>query len=508
MYTDEILGIADQIELVYRDASAYAKQYKVNHEVAEKTVAYCSDLKDKAVIGNRTAVDALVDMFSETIINVLKLRSKDIPVNFKEPEQNPTIIKHELLLMVTDIIPVIKKYAINYTLTEKGLDEAVKENKAKIRSHFSTPESKIKFIAYLIYASKYGQCCMDSLQYQNINEIGVITSDYVYIIYSGDRYHIDYLCFNSIGELDQIQKKTTRTSSIPYDSKSTYCITNKDNSNRIAVVGHDSVPDCKKYAYYNERIFNLEKISLEELRDKYKTLDEECQKFLEINMKGKGSLVVTGPDMGVGKSTMLCALVDKIPNNRGIGHIDYQNELQLFEKYRKNILTLIVNPKLSHQEAFALTLKQARDMLIVGEVTVPAEVYGLVDSSLRLNCGVMATMHSYSPARVVTNLRNLMLRTEMYNDEKLAVDDITSGINLVIFMERHKTDRQRLIISSISIIVNRKDGYSVDKLFEYNYETDKWDRFNNLAEYYIEKVERYLTDDEINYLRGMMSVKS
>ena len=183
--------------------------------------------------------------------------------------------------------------------------------------------------------------------------------------------------------------------------------------------------------------------------------------FLKFNQKGRGSFIVSGSDMGVGKSTFLLSMIGEYPSSWGIGILDPQNELQVGQKFpNKNVITLVENSKRNMAQCFAYLLKTSRDVLVVSEITLPEEVSELVNSALRLNAGVSATMHSFSPAEVVPNLRNLMMKTPMYKDKNTAEEDIANCIDLIIHLKR--TNTGRIVVESIHEVYcdfSERDAY-------------------------------------------------
>lgn len=182
--------------------------------------------------------------------------------------------------------------------------------------------------------------------------------------------------------------------------------------------------------------------------EKYNTIDSAMISFLKYNQKGRGSFIVSGSDMGVGKSTFLLSMIGEYPDFWGVGILDQQNELQAGIKYPdKNVITLVENTKRDLAQSFAYLLKTSRDILIVSEITLPEEVSELVNAALRLNAGVSATMHSFSPKEVIPNLRNLMMKTPMYHDKNTAEEDIAGCIDLIIHLKRLASGR--IVVDSI-----------------------------------------------------------
>ncbi|MCG8541667.1 MAG: CpaF/VirB11 family protein, partial [Clostridia bacterium] len=316
--------------------------------------------------------------------------------------------------------------------------------------------------------------------------------------------------------------KTTVNTKPHYSPKNPIVVSNKDNSNRITVGGYISTP-TERHLYYNERIFNLPDISLGAMKTELETIDDLIYDLIEINQEGKGKYLITGADMGVGKSTLLVAMLGKVPNRWSIGIIDSQDETQADVKYpHKDIRMLVVNPIVGIEESFEKMLKMKRDILNVGEITAPQHIAELINAGLRLNSGVGATLHSYSPYEVVTNCRNLMIRSDMYDSSEVAEADISRCIDLIFHLRRHPVNHKRIVIDRIveiqyvdqnhfiepSLRGDRKEkistllnmaqlalskylyrkNYRYNNIFAYHREKDDWIPMNLPSEDYFKKM--------------------
>ena len=51
---------------------------------------------------------------------------------------------------------------------------------------------KLNFICILLYAASYGQSCIESLQYMDVNEIGILNKNYIYIIWKGIKIRLKF----------------------------------------------------------------------------------------------------------------------------------------------------------------------------------------------------------------------------------------------------------------------------------------------------------------------------
>lgn len=531
---DKYKEMIKNIDEIFNDPDQYGKLYKIEHSQAELELNLYAELKNRAALGEQDARKYLINKYSILIRQIYDLNDERINVfiNFYDLQNNNVQLLFEMLLDLYDMSELIEKYSLPLQVSEKDIRRIIESEKESIKVHFDLA-NKVKLLALFVYSREYGQDIIDTLQHHNINEIGVIDKDYVYIVYKGVKFHLDFLSFRNNSIIENIQKKVTQNSTINYDRQNPTVVTAKNNSSRITVAGYDITP-TEEDLYYNERIFNLKKITLEDMRDSCNTINDVIYRFLSLNQKGRGSHFVTGSDMGVGKSTFLLAMMEKIPDKWGIGILDTQNELQAKKKYpRKNILTLLVNTKRTIAQCFEFMLKTARDVLYVGEITMPSEVAELINASLRLNSGVGATMHSLSPHEVVTNVRNLMMRTEMYNDASLAEADIARALDLIIHLS--KMDNGRIIVESINEvqyveldsfrapvlegtyrekILNLCDmaqlalqkylynkSYRYNEIIKFDYNSGKWVFKNLPSERYFEKLGKYIPRIELEEMK-------
>lgn len=526
-------SIAKQLDEIFRNIDNYRSVFEIERLQAETEINLYSELKEKAALGDKSARDFIINQFTR----ILSTRIFDLDesaltefMDFDDLQNNHVQLLFEMILQTYDISFIIDKYEIDVLITEETIRNIAREEEKHVIEYFDSHIVKLKLIATLAYARQYGQDCIDTLQYNNINEIGIANRNYIYIVYRGRKIYLSFLKFKDNNVILNIQKKTTQNSSINYDEQNPALVSSKLNSSRITVAGFSATPTDDDL-YYNERIFNLKKITLEQMKNEYATIDDLVYDFLVMNQNGRGSHFITGADMGVGKSTFLLAMMGKVPDRWGIGILDTQNELQAGRKYpRKNIKTLIQNNKRSISECFIIMLKMARDVICVGEITMPAEVAELINASLRLNAGVGATMHSLSPFEVVTNVRNLLMRTDMYSDSSVAETDIAKGLDIVVhlaklpggrivvervveivFEEQDKypnmvfegNNREKIsnILDMLQMALGRylyRKNYRYNEVFRFDMEKDIWIPVNLPHKGYFDKISKYVSSVESN----------
>ncbi len=513
----------ERIDEITTDINKYSEVLGVPKEEAERDVDNFKKFKDIS-IGNRDTRTYVINLYTKLLVSYFQFNDETVKkyVNFHNILDNDIRIIYELLLDRYDISHLIEKYNLDYQITEEVFREIAKAEEAEIQFHFTKLVARVRLIATILYAIEDGQDAIDTLQYQNINEIGFNRKDYIWIAYKSNTYYISFLKFKDEDTLINIQSKTTVNTKPHYSPKNPIVVSNKDNSNRITVGGYISTP-TERHLYYNERIFNLPDISLGAMKTELETIDNLIYDLIEINQEGKGKYLITGADMGVGKSTLLVAMLGKVPNRWSIGIIDSQDETQADVKYpHKDIRMLVVNPIVGIEESFEKMLKMKRDILNVGEITAPQHIAELINAGLRLNSGVGATLHSYSPYEVVTNCRNLMIRSDMYDSSEVAEADISRCIDLIFHLRRHPVNHKRIVIDRIveiqyvdqnhfiepSLKGDRKEkistllnmtqlalskylyrkNYRYNDIFAYHREKDDWIPMNLPSEDYFKKM--------------------
>ena len=483
----DIQYLIRRFDMAINDPRTYREIFKSESKDAYDQIDRIESIRFKAIAGSRDAEKYMIEKLCRFIY--LFKDTEDIRIiDFDAPENNSEETRLILLLETVELYDVLQIYCTDDIFDKDSLDKAVEGYREEIKQRFSNIRERTEMLARIMFSNVYGLGIIDFLRGRFINEIGIIRKDYIYIITRGRKIRIKAVAISSNEALQNILKKATLKANRPFDMANPITISSRDNTDRVAVAGFAVTPD-ENESYINIRIFNLESITLEELRDKYNTLDAKMFDFLELNQKGKGSFFITGADMNVGKSTMLLAMLEKTPKAFGIGVIDPQNEMRLGVKYPdKNTITLISNDLKTTDECFEYLLKTSRDVISVSEITNSDEATQLINGALRLNCGICATMHSLDPGEVLTNLRNLMMRTDMYTNEKAASDDIIRGIDLIIHLKRIK---EKIVVESIDELTPS----GLCRLF--SYENDDWKIRGIPSERYRRKLLSYLSEKDI-----------
>jgi len=546
--TDELNSLIRELgrnlETLYDTEGQYRRAYNVSEEEAKKALTEFRKVKDEAQRGQVPARNYIIGKYAILMNerNASKTINKQLDKIFENIDlvdfhNNTPNVKFFLLTYTKDISEVALKMNWPYKVTNDELDDAIEYYRAEIDSLVNRVGKKEHFIASYIYAVTLSLFVLDNIRYHSINEIII---NYYYdgkinnvFLHTGGKQHL-LECLEDFDEATVgsiVSREAQRNSTRTFDKKNPLATGANQYGSRISIAAYSVTPEGNGWSY-NERIFNLKNLTIGQLKDDYKTLDDKCYDFLKLNMRGRGSIAISGSDMGIGKSTLLNALVELINEEVTIGLLDMQDELQTGLKYpQRDIKPFLDSPDVGYDDLFKFALKTARHMIIVGEITSPTEVVNLVNSILRLNSGTMFTVHSLTYKHVIQNLRNLLLSSGLYDSSMTAENDLASGLDIIAHMARHPVNKERIIIESISEveytgydqpynikpITNLKESmnrffhmaqlyihaqlhhspFRYRQLLKFNYTTDTWDIVERPTSEYMRKMSVHVGQDTV-----------
>ena len=529
----------EEIISIYTTAHSYSSVYGISMDDATDLTKEFTENKLKAQKGSAKQRNYVIQQLTIALTKLQGKTTYDVDkivqtVDFKNLSNNEASINFALLLKIHEIDYYLdelhnrKVGDERYIFTENDLHFFIGKEEASVLSHFDNIDVQRAFVAELIFSFRYGKNSLDMLTtHVSSQEIGFNRSDYIYTIYKRDKYLLEFLSIGSTSIAENIMKLTTdKGNTDTYSEAYPYKFVSSIDGNRITVAGH-SVTPTNEHKYYNERFLNLKQIPLAALKGQYKTIDDKCYELIKANQKGRGSYLVAGGDTNVGKSTFFVATIEETPQNWGIAIIDFTNEASADVKYpKKNIQPLIITEKYDADELVSLALKQARDIVMVQEITRPVHVSALLDISDALDAGIGGTIHSRTPNQVISRMAKLAVKSNVYKELEKAEEDLADAFDIVYFLEEHMHEKGRIILKSISEVVsieqNRyfeietedeeamdrnlklmqqhqlfkslyKKPYIIKPIIEYSYDTDTWEVANDLSDKYYDKIS-YHTD--------------
>lgn len=213
------------------------------------------------------------------------------------------------------------------------------------------------------------------------------------------------------------------------------------------------------------RKFSDDKLTGEDYLN-FGSLDENMLKFLELVVKSRCNIIVSG-GTGSGKTTLLNMLSNFVPPWESIVTVEDSCELQL---YQDNVRRLESRPasaegkgEVSIRRLVVNTLRMRPDRIIVGEIR-DGTVVDMFRAMSSGHDGSLTTIHANSPKNLVeATLPILFGMSDMEFTEEAQKTQITSAVDLIVQISRLR-DGSRKITNITHVVGLGKDGASKLKL--------------------------------------------
>jgi pilus assembly protein CpaF len=484
----------------------------------ERKRVLLSDMIRQAVAGDLNSKNFVINKIIKILTTECDIDQEHLSfiIDFDNIEKEDYYYQLHVLSLKYDISQLIDKYNDRYQIidfsdmgnnifSKEIFDNIIKIEKEEQNLNLDYIE-KINVIANIIYAELYGLSIIDRLEFMDINEIGVNGYEYVWIQHRGSKIWLEFLRYVDNAALNNVCKNAVSfNSKFDLSPSNPGIICQRYDGSRIT---------CSLQPFYSEPTLNLRKFNLGNFNVdkmvKLGTIDELAKEVLRIFIKGRSNIIISG-GMGDGKSTTLMTLMNFVPGSRSIGTIEENLELRLKDRHpSKNIIEAQAVPGKPISSAFEFMLKQARDMIILGEITNSEEATLLINVMLRLCRGSMGTFHSESPKAVVINLRNLLLKSGFYHNEMVAQADVVEAVNVVVQMN-HDTTGKRFVdrLTEIMPVEDANSESLVTSNFKtrdiFEYTKGQFIYKNTISDEYAQKLIRYgATAQEINEINQMI----
>ena len=191
---------------------------------------------------------------------------------------------------------------------------------------------------------------------------------------------------------------------------------------------------------FSERPFNLESLT------NVDTLRPAMADLLRAAVRGRVSLVISG-GTGTGKTTLLNALSDCIPDDERLITIEDAAELQLQQLHVGRMETRPANAEgkgeIRQRDLVKNALRMRPDRIIIGECRGD-EAFDMLQAMNTGHEGSMTTVHANSPRDALKRLEQMVAMTGMGLPVPSIRAQIASAITLVIQLQRLPDGRRRL----------------------------------------------------------------
>lgn len=205
-------------------------------------------------------------------------------------------------------------------------------------------------------------------------------------------------------------------------------------------------PSARNGTYLTIRKFGRQKLTLDDLVE-LNTLSPQASEFLRLCVRLKKNMLIAG-GTGTGKTVLLGAISEAIPEEERIIVIEDTNELRL---HQEHCLYLEVQQAdqydrggLSIRQLFVASLRMRPDRIVVGEVR-GGEALDLVQSMISGHAGSLSTIHANTALDALLRLETLSLMSDIEIPVYVARAQVASAIDVVVQITRFTEDGSRKI---------------------------------------------------------------
>ena len=319
--------------------------------------------------------------------------------------------------------------------------------------------------------------------------------DSIWIFFQGKSIRLAFLSFGTEAELKRVCQNIYKYNNPGQLSDTNgYKINEMKDGSRVVVVR----PSFSETWAFFVRKFDVKRSTLEQWF-KGEPGCEDSIELLKYLVKGARIISITG-EQGCGKTTMLMGMIENIYETMNIRVQETAFELHLRKIYpTRNILTFRETDTISGQEGLDVQKKTDGSVNIIGEVATDPVASWMIQAAQVASKFTLFTHHAKTFPNLVTALRNSMLRTGVFKNEKTAEEQVVQVLNFDIHLKKDFKGKRYVERITECIPIEDKNEYTFDHRKENTLE-GKFDKFFDNATHYFEKV----TDRQLYTYRNIL----
>ena len=319
--------------------------------------------------------------------------------------------------------------------------------------------------------------------------------DSIWIFFQGKSIRLAFLSFGTESELKRVCQNIYKYNNPGQLSDTNgYKINEMKDGSRVVVVR----PSFSETWAFFVRKFDVKRSTLEQWF-KGEPGCEDSIELLKYLVKGARIISITG-EQGCGKTTMLMGMIENIYETMNIRVQETAFELHLRKIYpTRNILTFRETDTISGQEGLDVQKKTDGSVNIIGEVATDPVASWMIQAAQVASKFTLFTHHAKTFPNLVTALRNSMLRTGVFKNEKTAEEQVVQVLNFDIHLKKDFRGKRYVERITECIPIEDKNEYTFEHRKEKTLE-GKFDKFFDNATHYFEKV----TDRQLYTYRNIL----
>ena len=218
------------------------------------------------------------------------------------------------------------------------------------------------------------------------------------------------------------------------------------------------------------RKFKREKLKIEDLI-RYKTLSPQMAEFLEMCVKARKNIVISG-GTGSGKTTTLNVVSNFIPDDERIVTVEDSAELQLSQDHWVQLESRPPNlegkGQITIRDLVKNCLRMRPDRIVVGECR-SGETLDMLQAMNTGHDGSLTTLHANTPRDAISRMETMVMMSGMELPLKAIRDQIASAVDIIVQQTRF-SDGTRKIAAITEIAGMEVDIVTLQEIFIFKQE--------------------------------------
>lgn len=429
------------------------------------------DMRDKAYV-KQFLYDLLLQTYQLDESNLNRILPFDEPYELSPQDQFDILLyQYKKRYRQNALSELIRKYDLDlpklgiedgqtesYRITAEEIHEIYKKEARRL--HF---EDKLQIVVQRIYQQYKGFSVVDEIRDMKIDGVSGGVSglppsvwegewevqsnsllrevpkshDGVWIFFKGKSIHLSFLSFGSEQELKRVCQNIYKHNYPGQLSEANgFKVNEMADGSRVVVLR----PRFSESWAFFVRKFDVQSATLEQLIQ-----DENAQLpigLIAFLVKGARITAVTGAQ-GSGKTTLLMAMVRYISATFPIRVQETSFELNLRKIYKdRNIISFRETETISGQDGLDIQKKTDGTVNILGEVATDPVAAWMIQMAQVASLFTLFTHHAKTFRDLVYSLRNSLLKTGVFTNEKVAEQQVISVINFDIHLKRDINGRR------------------------------------------------------------------
>ena len=513
------------------DFNLTSEEYDTSRDVKYK-------LKDSLKYSNYGSLSSkkfIKGLMFDLLENDYKIKLEDLNsiISFNSEENLTSKDKYDMIMYIYEkeygadaLNYVIQKYfldtpkyvnsdAPSYIVTKEDIDN-IFLNEVKVND-FSF-EDKLNIVVQKIYEETNGYGAIDIIKYMQIDGISAGVSgmdqnfldnisnvekyisdieqyvvrmsyDNVWIVYQGKSINLAFLSFGSYAELKRVCRNLCKHTGGILETYG-YKINELPDGSKVMVF-KPSFADT--WSFFIKKHTYTKYIKTEELLPHKNS--EMVNEFLKYIIRGARNIAITG-EPNSGKTTFLTSIVKNIYPTMNIRVYENSFELHLRNIYPfYNILSIKETDKIPAKEALELQKYSNGNVSIIGELNNDEVASNMIQSAFVYNKFTIFTHYAKTFPLLLTSIRNSLLRTNMFTNENIALEQVVNVINFDIHLKKSaEGDRYIERITECIPKQEANGGYEYRNIIEFK--KGKYIMLRNISEMNISEIRDNLNSED------------